>query len=489
MSSTQADPREAALLQRARSLFASGRTGAIRSLLNAARALGPGSAELRELEARLLLTEDRVVEAVAHLNDAIDKEPDAVALLLCRAEAYIRSGNVKGASADASQAVLLDRSNVKAKAILGIALIEAGQYADAATCLREAINAAPQCAAYSLAMAEALERLGDRAGADAVLAEAIDQVPDVVGLRTSRLMLALRGREFTVAVEHAEAAIRDGVVDASVLGLYGHALSSLGRGEEAAQAYAEALKLSPDDAYIGHLVRSAGILPQAERAPAAYLEAVFDGYAEHFENHLITLGYRVPGLVRQEVLRHAAIMGGSRDCGGRIGATLDLGCGTGLVGVALSDLEFECLVGVDASDGMLAKAQDKQLYAELVHGDIEQMLGADARSWKLVIAADVLCYFGAIQNLFEKIRLRLDPAGLFIFSVEELIPARPPGGGGDAEEWKLARLGRYAHSQAYVERALAEAGMRPIAVRRETLRLEGGEPVAGLLVTARPVRH
>ena len=117
-------------------------------------------------------------------------------------------------------------------------------------------------------------------------------------LRTAAIMVAMRRREFDRAAELAEAARRDGVADASVFGLRGHALSSLGRHEEANLAYAEALKLAPEDPYVRHLVVAAGLLPQASRAPTLYLETVFDGYATRFESHLIGLQYRVPGLLR-----------------------------------------------------------------------------------------------------------------------------------------------------------------------------------------------
>jgi predicted TPR repeat methyltransferase len=113
--------------------------------------------------------------------------------------------------------------------------------------------------------------------------------------------------------------------------MMGHALSSLGRHGEAGDAYAEALKLGPDDPYVRHLVAASGIVPGAMRAPVDYLRAVFDGYADRFESHIVSLGYRIPGLIRATLLQHPTIMAGET-----LGPALDLGCGTGLMAVVLA---------------------------------------------------------------------------------------------------------------------------------------------------------
>ena len=105
------------------------------------------------------------------------------------------------------------------------------------------------------------------------------------------------------------------------------------------------------------------ILPSAARAPVEYLRAVFDGYADRFELHLISLGYRIPGLIRAALLRHPAIAAGER-----LGPVLDLGCGTGLVAVVLSDLPIGPLVGVDVSPRMLAQRGGKAALCRTARG-------------------------------------------------------------------------------------------------------------------------
>lgn len=465
---TTADP--ALLTRRVREMVDSGRLQAARPLLAALQRLDVPHAELVEIEAQLLLREGQIAPALALLDGALAAAPAAIGLLLARADARMQSDNPLGAAADAAEAVVLDRTAPRAKAMLGIALIELGQPQDAVPCLREALAATPGHPAYRQALATAQERCGDPAAASATLAEGIRLAPGRVALRTAAIMVDIRRRDFAAAAALAEAARRDGVADACVFGLLGHALSSLGQHEAASDAYAEALKLAPEDPYVRHLVAAAGVLPQAVRAPAEYLETVFDGYASRFESHLIGLGYRVPGLIRAALLE-------ALDLSAPIGPVLDLGCGTGLMAVVLSDLPLTPLIGVDLSEGMLAEARAKRLYASLHHQDLETLLTEPGPPWPLILAADVFCYFGALDSVLALVARRLAPGGLCAFTVE-LHDAGEP--------WRLGRQGRYSHARTHIEAALAAAGLDPVLLRPDVLRYEAEAPVPGLLVLARP---
>ncbi len=460
------------LLHRARSLLQSGQTRPMRPVLAALQRLMPSTPEIDELEARLLLGEGRLADALAVLDRGLAAVPDAVALLLCRADARLRDGAVAAAASDAAEAVMLDRGNARAKAILGIILIELGQVADARVCLAEAVAAEPASAQYRQGLAEALERLGEPVGAAAALCDGIALQPANVALRIAAVMTAMRQRDFAAAAALAEAARHDGVADACVFGLLGHALSNLGRHAEAVEAYGEAARLAPEDQYVRHLVSAAGVLPSEPRAPAAYVETLFDGYADRFEAHLIGLGYRVPGLMRKRLLAHVPAVFSD-------GPVLDLGCGTGLIGVALSDLALRPLVGVDLSAPMLRHAAAKGVYDELLQADVETVLNDPGRRWKLVIAADVLCYFGALDALLKSVHDRLEPGGLLLFSVELLA-------GGPT--WALGAQGRYAHARRYVEQAVAQAGLVLRDIGEEVLRNEAEAGVPGLLVVAQRTR-
>jgi predicted TPR repeat methyltransferase len=486
--STTADPTRPTsthLAGRVREMIQHGRVLAARPLLAALRKVTAPSAELDELTGLLLLREGRVTEALAELDTAIGRAPDVVGLRICRAEARMQVNELAAAAADAAEAVILSPRATQAKAMLGVILLEMGRPIDAIACLAEAVAADPRRPAYRQGLAKAQECAGDQATAAATLREGIRLAPDCIELRTAAIMLVMRQRDFEAAAEIAGAARRDGIADACVFGLLGHALSSLGRHAEALDAYADALKLAPEDPYVRHLVRAGGVLPDAERAPAEYLQAVFDGYAERFETHLIELGYRIPGVVRAALLEHLALDPAAGDQP-RIGPVLDLGCGTGFLAVVLSDLPLGPLTGVDVSAGMLRQAAAKNLYAALHEADIEAFLAASKPDWAVLLAADVLIYFGAVERVLALAHAALRRHGLFVFSAEEMDQdtAAPAERG-----WRLGRQGRYSHTADYLRDAAVAAGFRVRELRRETVRYEAGAPVPGLLMVLERVRH
>ena len=456
----------ARLIEQAGGFARAGRMAAARSLLAAIRRQGGAGAAVEEIDARVCIGEGRIGEARAALDRAIEAAPGTAALHMLRADVRARLDDLHGAAHDASEALVLRPRDAGAKAMLGLVMLELGEIGDALACLREAVRDAPSVPAHWQGLAEAMRRGGDGEGAGEVFDAAIAAIPGHAGLRAAAMILALGRREFVRAEALGRDAVAAGVTDACVLGLHGHALSHLGRHEAASLSYHEALKLAPEDQYVRHLVRAAGLLPDSARAPGDYLEAVFDGYAAKFERHLIGLGYRVPGLVRGLLEGEA------------LGRVLDLGCGTGLVAVALSDLPCAAMVGVDVSARMLEEAARKALYGRLVKADIGAFLAVEAQPWDTIVAGDVFCYFGALDEILKAIRARLAPGGRFVFSVEEMDD---PG----AADWRLASQGRFQHRAAYVAACIDAAGFAVDRLARETLRLEAGAPVGGLVALLR----
>jgi predicted TPR repeat methyltransferase len=459
-----------ALMTRVEQLIEQGRPGAARPLLAAARGLVPPSSGLSVLAARLALSDGRLDSAEAELDRAVDADPDHAGLRKCRAEMRRQLGDLDGATRDAAEAVFLDRYDIAAKALLGTLLLDLGRDANAAACLAEAVAAAPRDVLYRDALARALVATGDLDGAMRTLLEGIAIVPGATVTRNAAILLCIRRRDHGRAEDLAEQARVHGVADATTFGLKGHALAALGRHHDATQAYQEALKLAPGDALIRHLATTSVI---ATGAPGDYLRTLFDGYAGGFEAHLIGLGYRIPGLIRRHVIEFAAA--------GDIGPVLDLGCGTGMVALALSDLDLGPITGIDLSPRMLDAARAKQRYATLREARLPDALYQDTSQWRLILAADLLCYFGALEAMFDAVRERLRPGGRFICSVEELVPDHHGAVQGNGD-WAMGRLGRYAHNPVYVARIADTRGFRCVSLNRETLRHEAGGPVAGLLL-------
>lgn len=466
-----------ALCERAAELIASGRAAAARPLLAAARALTPDTPAIVLLTARLAAADGAWDHAIEALDEGIAAAPDHAELRKYRAEVRHRGGDIEGAARDAAEAVILDPADCRSRALLGAALLDLGRTADAVACLRDAVRGAPDEILYREVLAIALERGGQGDAAFDTLKTAIAMAPGRTATRNAAILLCIRRRDFIGAERQAESARADGAADAATFGMKGHALSSLGRHQEAALAYQDALKLDPENTHLRHLVAASGGIPSADRAPEAFVRTVFDGYADRFESHLIALRYGIPSVIRTVLTRHPTIAAGQP-----LGPVLDLGCGTGLVALAIGDLPLGPFTGIDLSPRMLDQARVKRLYAELREGDIITDLTTRTERWPLIIAADVVCYFGALEPLLAAVHQRLRPDGWFIFSTEEILPDHDgivPGNG----NWALGRQGRYAHAPHYVYEAACAAGFRVARMDRPPIRQEAGTDVPGLLLT------
>ena len=239
--------------------------------------------------------------------------------------------------------------------------------------------------------------------------------------------------------------------------------------EAAAQAWRMAEKLDPEDRPGAALKLSLiGAGPTLARPPSAFVETLFDQYAEKFDDALVrTLEYRVPDLLMQAISAQSA---------GRFGVAVDLGCGTGLMGERLRPVS-QRLEGYDISAEMLRKARTKGVYDHLAKADL-QTFSHDGGKVDLVTAADVFMYVGALEGVFAAVAGMLAPGGLFAFSVELLA------GEGD---FALQPSRRYAHSEAYVRRVLADKGFSVRSLVVETIRQDRREPVEGLIVVAHRV--
>lgn len=242
---------------------------------------------------------------------------------------------------------------------------------------------------------------------------------------------------------------------------YGTCLATIGDMPASIAALERALTLSPDDNDIRIALAVAGKKPP----PAPHLKSVrhlFDSYAERFDKELVdNLNYRVPE-------RLAAIIASSGRVWDRI---LDVGCGTGLMGANLRP-HARHLTGVDLSSQMIEKAKARGVYDAIYKGDCVAFLQQIEGHYDLMVATDVLIYFGDLTDLFRAAKLRLAPGGRFWFSVE----AR------DGDGFSVALSQRYQHSSAYLRTTANAAGLRLAYEQPIDIRLESGKPVRGLLV-------
>ena len=254
---------------------------------------------------------------------------------------------------------------------------------------------------------------------------------------------------------------------------WGDALLRCDEAGPAENAFRDALERDPGDRHGASLKLAAlGATPAPGTAPAAYVGALFDGYAARFDDHLTgALGYRAPA-----VLARAMSEAGQRS----FARAIDLGCGTGLGGAVLRPLA-DTLTGVDLSSRMVAVARGKNLYDHLFVGDVVLHLAAEpAGGADLVFAADVLVYIGDLAPLFGQAARVLRSGGTLAFTAQ----SHASDARGHAPNYQVGPDLRFAHAATYIQAALNACGFAPVDVREAAFRQENGRDVAGLVAVA-----
>ena len=238
--------------------------------------------------------------------------------------------------------------------------------------------------------------------------------------------------------------------------------STIGEIDKAMQIYQEWLDEEPDNPVARHMLAACSGRDVPTRASDDYVAALFDGFAGSFETRLAHLAYQAPQLVAR-MLEDEAAAGAALD-------VLDAGCGTGLCGPLIA-AHARRLVGIDLSAGMLAHAAEKRVYQELVQGELTAYLRSAPQQFDVIVSADTLVYFGALDEVAAAAAHALRRGGRLIFTLEEWQDA------GEVSTASARTAVSNMHG-AYVERTLTAAGFEP-RIERAELRMEGGAPVPG----------
>jgi predicted TPR repeat methyltransferase len=227
----------------------------------------------------------------------------------------------------------------------------------------------------------------------------------------------------------------------------GAAFLTIKKRDEALLHFRKALKLMPDNQSVLHLVHVLSQDKPLSCSPPEYIKTLFDSYADHYDAHLVTtLHYQVPQLFYQAIkatyskylkidMRALTEITDEKPLD-----ILDLGCGTGLCGEQFAPLA-KSLTGVDISSKMLEIASQKKIYDELIEGDIISFLQDKHAAFDLILAGDVLVYFGDLSLLFTLVSSALRDQGLFVFNTEI----------SDEKDHELKETGRFAHHLNYVK--------------------------------------
>ncbi len=326
------------------------------------------------------------------------------------------------------------RGGALTRVALGRALVAVGDTAEAIAVLREADLLSPNTMEIVLAFGEALAAAGALPAAIGEFQRAVRLSPRDGRPNWKMAQLWLEAGEPDKAEAEAETAV---------------ALHGVG------EATAEELRAA------------AARMRTANRANPGYVRHLFDQFAADYDTRMrAQLGYAAPGILRD-------LAGLLIDPNARFDI-LDLGCGTGLSGLAFKPIA-KSLTGVDLSPKMLARARELKIYDTLIEGDIEAYVHW---TFDIVVAADVLVYLGDLSKLFAVVRARLKHHGLWLFTTEK----------GEDQDFGLGEKRRYRHSEAYLRRIADAHGFDIASLIECVTRYEAGVAVPSWAAALRP-RH
>ena len=451
-------------------LWEGGQLQSASQALTGAAALAPEDARVWNDLASVFSALGAAKEAAACATESLTREPTQ--LLTWMQLGAIQNTLGDGvASAEAYRKALSgDQTLVDAWVGLGLAYLSLKRFRDAITPFQESVRRGKaDDPAVQGCLGQALDAVGDFKGAAATFAIACRLDP---GSRP--LLLKMARAQFVVDAVRGTA--EDAVAGCTRLGLTEaeiektardafHLLSAYEYRHAAINVGEWRLSQAPQDRMQAYLLKA--LKGEAiERAPDGYIVTFFDRFADEFDEKLVSvLNYRVPGDLADLV---DAV---TQPTGRALTRVLDLGCGTGLAGPCFAR-PGRTLTGVDLSPRMLDKARLQGCYTSLIEAEVVGFLTNNASRYDLIVAADVLIYFGDLTAIFAGVARALEPDGLFALSIETTT-------GRDIEHLSS---GRFAHGQGYIARVAAEAGLTIVERRDTTIRLEAKAPAIGSLL-------
>lgn len=229
--------------------------------------------------------------------------------------------------------------------------------------------------------------------------------------------------------------------------------------------YHRALEVEPENTSLLFLIAALEQKPTPE-IPSDHIKNLFDHYAGHYDQHMQKdLQYTVPQQLYQ--LFTAQITPEPKSL-----CAIDLGCGTGLMGEYFHPF-CHTLVGIDLSPKMLTQAASKYFYTTVTQQDNIKYLKKLNQDVDLILAADVLGYYGDVEPLFAACEQALRTQGYFLFSIETH---------GHFDDYLLAPHARFLHNLHYIHNLATDHHFTIIAEQKTILRHEQHEPVHGQLL-------
>jgi predicted TPR repeat methyltransferase len=221
------------------------------------------------------------------------------------------------------------------------------------------------------------------------------------------------------------------------------------------------------------------LIGRASRKPATKVEFFYDrfpGAGAAYDSSLATMSYLEPEILLEEILASGVT---------RFAHVLEIGCGTGLLGVLLRPM-VKTLVCIDGSEKMINEARAKKIYDRLMVGDF-LACEIGARQFDLVAASGVFVFF---RDLTAPLRIVRDigrEGALVAFTTDAADsgcnPVPEPSPLSDASGAGLM----FIHSEKEIRRSCEICDLDVISMRSAVGRRRPGtsEPVTCYFVVAR----
>ncbi|MCW5263481.1 methyltransferase domain-containing protein [Verminephrobacter eiseniae] len=419
------------------------------------------------IKARGQIAKGDLKNAALTLNQANARWPQDPRVFMLGGLMAEKAGHLQGAFESLRKAVALAPDWGPGLLELALLLARQNQFQEAVEIAERLALLEPGNLQVLAGVVDIAHRSGHTAMAVRHLRRGLALVPGDVELRR------LLARDLSEQGQHDEALalwsalVAENPADSGFLRGHVQACIAAGKPAQAQKSCAALLAQAPEDPVCQYYAQLAGG-QTPDRQPAELVRPLFDELAESYDQHMVrSLKYQLPRQVADKII--------TRHPDKKINV-LDLGCGTGLLGVCLGRLDG-FLIGVDLSMKMLEQAARHQLYDRFHTVNLHDALRATPPGLYQVIAAlDVFIYAGELSLAIADAHRILTADGLLILSCEIASETGP--------DLVLLPAGRYAHKRSHVQALCQAAGFDAVEIEDSVLRYENHQPVAGFVVTA-----
>lgn len=146
---------------------------------------------------------------------------------------------------------------------------------------------------------------------------------------------------------------------------------------------------------------------------ASEVAAVYDEWAEGYDAQMQELGWQAPEQIANMLAQRISLEQRSSM------TVLDVGAGTGLVGMALARLGFENIDAFDLSSEMLNVAKERCVYKKLICGRADELCKHLEQPYDAVVCVGALNFGHIAPEALSEIVKATKPGGLIAFSTRQ----------------------------------------------------------------------